>query len=321
MKKFASLLLALALVITCLSSLAFAADPIATVTTGDKTVEVTTIPDLTKAISPSGLSVVTFLKDIEYNDSSIDLPYSCTVDLGGHTIKTNPAKHNGFTINGVGEENKVTTIKNGTLVYNYYGVRVNAGGIVLSDMIMHGLFAECVTLYVTAPDFNDNNLIENCVLLCDEWGSICWNEKDTDYSKTKITIRDTDLISRHPSGVALIDVGQGDCVGGTVELGTGVNFYAFMTRSYVGSSVKLTGEAVTLVEEKTATVEIPELGLKIEKLNKWSTPATPIPVEPEVPATPAVPEAPVPTTGVSVTALGIMAVVSLAGAAVASKKH
>ncbi len=250
------------------------AEPIATVVTGDKTVEVATVPALTKAIDPSGNSVVTFLKDLQYNGGEILLPYSCTVDLGGHTIKTNPAEYNGFTIDGVGTENKVTTIKNGTVVYNYHGVRVNAGGIVLSNLTMHGLFAECLTLYVADPSFNDKNLIENCVLISDVWGSIAWNEKDVDYSKTAFTIRDTDLISRKPGGVALVDVGQGNCIGGTINLGTGVNFYAYTTKTYVGNTIQLAGETMTLAEEGTATVEIPQLDMKIEKLNKWSTPAT-----------------------------------------------
>lgn len=320
MKKLISLVLALILTVTCLSTLSFAADPIAKIVTGDKTVEVATVPEITAAIDKSGNSVVTFLQDVEYLDGPVILPYSCTVDLGGYTLTTNPTMHNGFDINGVGTENKITTIKNGTVIYNYHGVRVNDGGIVLSNLTMHGLFAECVTLYIYSPDFNDANLIENCTLVCDEWGSFAFNEKDGDYSKVKVTVRDSNLISRKPSGVPLLDVGSGDCISGTVELGTGVNFYAYMTRTYSGEKVKLTGETVTMVEEKTASIEIPELNMKIEKLNKWSTPATPVPVAPVVPEVPAVPEAPVPTTGVSVMALGVMAAVSLAGAAIAKKR-
>ena len=50
MKKLVSLTLALVLIITCLSGIVFAADPIAKVVTGDKTVEVTTVDQLAAAI-------------------------------------------------------------------------------------------------------------------------------------------------------------------------------------------------------------------------------------------------------------------------------
>ena len=72
--------------------------------------------------------------------------------------------------------------------------------------------------------------------------------------------------------------------------------------------------------ETPATPAVPETPAQPE------TPATP--TVPETPATPAVPEVPstnvpdveVPKTGASVIALGVMAVISMAGAVV-TKKH
>lgn len=327
MKKLVSMTLALVLMVICLTGISFAADPIATVTTGDKTVEVTTVEDLVAAIDPSGNTVVTLKSDITYETSAIVLPYSCTIDFNGKTIRTNPTGKNGFQVKAVGTENKTTTLKNGTLVYHTVGIRVDAGAVVVSDMLMHGISGACVGLYDTAAEYKNVNLIEDSVLLSGAWGVFSFNKKDADFSQTGITIRDTKMVSYKEGGTTPLVMQGGSTVAGTVTLGTGVEIFSYKPDAFANSKIVLAGETA-VAQTGLSAVAIPSLELKFPAMSKWATPATPAPVVPETPAqpeTPTVPATPmpdvsVPTTGVSVVALGVMAMVSLAGA-VLTKKH
>ena len=92
MKKFVSLLIALTLIVTCLSGVVFAADPIAKVETNGRVVEVANVVQLQGAINSNGTSVVTLLADVTHDDQ-IKIPV-CTFDLNGHTWSTRAAAKN-----------------------------------------------------------------------------------------------------------------------------------------------------------------------------------------------------------------------------------
>jgi len=326
MKKLLSLTLALVMIVTCLAGLASAAT-IATIETNGKTVEAATVEDIIAAIDASGKSVVTLKADVTY-DKQASFPYSCTIDMAGHTWTAE--KSNAFAIAAVGTENEIATLKNGIVLHKVVGVRVNAGGLVVSNMIMRGTGGASVCFYDATGKYNDVNLIENCTLVSDIYGTVGYNGKDTDFSKCNFTIKDTTMVCPKEAG-SFNFIKQGASTMGNVTLGTGVTIYSYKPDSYAVAGYTFSGETLT-AETALAAIEVPTWNLKFAGMSKWATPATPAPVVPETPATPAVPEAPatpsapstpapsVPATGVSVVALGVMAVVSLAGAVI-TKKH
>ena len=103
---------------------------VASVVTGETTVSIASLDELATVVDSSGNSVVTLLQDLDYN-KPIRLPYSCTFDFNGHTIHTSPNDGNGMEVAKAGEENAVTTIKNGTLTQYGVGVRINEGAFVI----------------------------------------------------------------------------------------------------------------------------------------------------------------------------------------------
>ena len=117
MKKLLSLTLALVMIVTCLAGLASAAT-IATIETNGKTVEAATVEDIIAAIDASGKSVVTLKADVTY-DKQASFPYSCTIDMAGHTWTAE--KSNAFAIAAVGTENEIATLKNGIVLHKVVG--------------------------------------------------------------------------------------------------------------------------------------------------------------------------------------------------------
>jgi len=85
MKKALSLLLALAMIVACLTGISFAeeapANAIASIETGGTTVYATTVAELVAAIDKKGESTVTLLKDVTHT-ATVNLPV-CTLDLQG----------------------------------------------------------------------------------------------------------------------------------------------------------------------------------------------------------------------------------------------
>jgi len=203
-----------------------ASGPIAEVTTGDTTVTVNSVEDLVSAIHSSGLSEVKLLQDIR-NNNTIVLPYSCTIDFAGHTIMTNPKQGNGLQVQAVGTEKQVTTLKNGTVVHYVLGVRVNAGGIVLSNMTMQGISGACVGLYDTNAAYKSVNLIEDSTLSSGEYGCVAFNLKDGDFSGSGLTIRNSTLVSHKDGGKQVFVKNGAANKPGTVTLGENVNLYSY----------------------------------------------------------------------------------------------
>ena len=333
MKKLLSLTLALVMIVTCLAGISFAADPIATVETNGKTVEVATVEDMIAAIDASGKSVVTLKADVTC-EKQTTFPYSCVIDMNGHTWTAE--KSNAFAIAAAGTENEVATLKNGIVLHKVVGIRVNGGGLIVKDMIMRGTGGASVCFYDATGKYNDVNLVENCTLVSDIYGTVGYNNKDTDFTKCNFTIRDTVMVCPKEAGSDNFIKNGSGCLPGNVTLGTGVEIYSYKAASYAVAGYTFSGETLT-TDAALATIEVPTWNLKFAGMTKRTTPPTPAPVVPETPATPAAPETPAapatpsvpttgtpdvttPATGVSVIALGVMAMVSLAGAVV-TKKH
>ncbi len=323
MKKLVSLTLALVMIVTCLAGISFAADPIATIETNGKTVEATTLEELLAAIDPSGKSVVTMKADVT-GTAQIKVPYSCYVDLGGHSWST-PTAGNAFAVQAAGSENPVTVIKNGVIDGNVIGIRVNAGALQLENVIVQGRGSVAVAIYETNPQYNDLNKMTGCTLVSTIWGAFGFNHQTEKQTGMKYYIENTKLISTKEAGSELFSAKMGD---GTVVLGKGVELYTYKPDGWQGSKTLFEGETAK-AEFALAQVEIPELNIKAAGMSYWHTPENTeagveiewpeAPVVPEVPATP-VPDVTTPATGVSVAALGVMAVISLAGAVI-TKKH
>jgi len=238
---------------------------IAWVQNGDSWVFPLNLTELTSAIASDGNSVVTLQEDISHTTSAISIPYSCTIDCNGHTIATNPEKNNCINVSAVGTENKTFTIKNGVIKHYEIGVRVSAGAVVVSDMVIISNGGAPVGLY-DATDYSAINRIENSVLVSKNWGCVVFNGKNLDMSSTGITIENSDLISGKAAGFAVLIKNQASH-GGTVTLGDNVNLYSYAD-TYSQASVTVAGvDPVKLEDKETVTVE----DLTYEGLTRWTT--------------------------------------------------
>jgi len=323
MKKLVSLTLTLVMILACLSGLALAegtvpadaAKPIAIVTTGTTTVECKTVEEMVAAVDASGKSVVAIQQDFAWTNAvPIDFPYACTIDFGGHTVTTSEdTSIDGIRIMAAGTENNVTTFKNGTLVAGRIGIRIRSGA---GGMNVKDLTVICKNECLSPDDatYAGDSYVEDGLFISKEWGPLAFNVGD-DCSKHTIHVKDSTLVSLAGAGVVVFDIGNSGCVAGTIDLGTGVVMYT-RSASFASGVVPVTGEEVTKAPER-ATYENTELGIKLDKLNKYTT--APSPEEPEVPQG-GVADSDVPTTGISVVGLGILAAISAAGAAFTLRK-
>ena len=329
MKKLISLTLALVMIVACLAGLAVAADPIAKVTTGTTTVEVETVADMVAAVDPSGNSVITLLKDIE-NGGIIKAPYTCTLDMNGHTIHT--TKGNTWDVAGtaVGTENAISVVKNGTFICDQQqSITVRKGGMIVENVKGYSLgYGVCYNEVST--EYNDVNVVKDSTFISLNGGGISFNFADAPQTGAKVRVVNTKLISPKESGVSVIESKKG---GGIVVLDKGVEMYSYKPDSWLTSKMTAEGETVK-AEFNLATVEVAEFNVKYPGMSYWHTPEYVAPAQPETPAAPATPTTPAtpsvpttgtpdvttPATGVSVVALGVMAMVSLAGAVI-TKKH
>ena len=230
MKKCICILLALIMVfgaVGCENAQEPTAGPndIAKVVTDGKTQFVQNVEDLVKVIDPSGNTTVTLLKDISAS-KAIELPYSCTLDLGGYTVTTNPKMGIGMAVAAAGAENPVTTLKNGTLRSYADGIRVKGGAVVISGVTMYTQYGNCVALYDTNDAYLEVNRIENSTLASANYGCLNFNDPEGDFSKTGITITNTQLIAYKADGAMVFQKG-GNTVAGLVNLGEGTTVYSY----------------------------------------------------------------------------------------------
>ena len=320
MKKLVSLVLALVLVVTCLSGLSFAADPVARVINGDKVIEVTTLvgeAEFENYISPEGTTVVELLKDVKTPEFGLWSPYTITLNMNGHTITSG---RNCITIDAPGSVNSVAKIYNGVAnAMGAIGIRIDGGSVEVDNVTAVGTGACAFGLYSTD---GGSAVLKNSTFVSKAYYSVSFHHADADLSKSVIEIENCDLITIADSAPQVL--GARTPNPGTYKLGKGVNMYTYKVDTPCTSKASYVGEEYKLVEG-LQNVTVPSLNATYYDLNKWATPEYVAPAVPETPATPTVPDTTtpdvtVPATGVSVVALGVMAMVSLAGAVI-TKKH
>ncbi len=339
MKKLLSLVLALTLIVTCLSGVVFAIDPIAEVTNDGKTEKVYEVQDMKDLVKENGKTQIKLLADLT-TEKAVEFPFSVSLDLNGHTMKSSSG--NCMAILKSGTENQHTIVKNGTLIGTVMAVRVNFGSLELRDATCVAPKSVACGIYEPNPQYNEKNIIDNCTLIAGGGGSFSWhadpagaNPPNQEQIGLNILIQNTTMVqftegnnvihTRTPNGGSFVTLGDNVTV-----------FVNEFTANFINPGVTMEGKELKKVDG-SFTYEYG--GNKYQSLAKYETGA-PAPVVPETPATPAVPETPaapstpatptvpttpvpdveVPKTGASVIALGVMAMVSLAGAVI-TKKH
>ena len=238
---------------------------IAEVTDGTETIEVTNIKDLSDAISSTGNTKIKLVKDIECT-SVFTLPYSCTLDLNNFSVTNSTS--NAVYISGVGSENKVTYIKNGTLNHGVIGVRVDTGSIDLSNVTINGV-GSCgasVAFYDSTSAYRANNKIDGCYFYNPNYRCISWNKADTDFSTTGVLISNTTLIAAKNYVFGQVT----DRMSGVNELGENVSMYSNKTVLGNGTFPRYSGLQANLTDETSVTVN----GTAITGLKNWSTAKT-----------------------------------------------
>jgi len=240
---------------------------IAVVVTGDTVVNAETVEELVAAIDPTGKSIVTLQKDIT-TESAIVLPYVCTLDLAGFTIRTNPNEGNGIHVEAVGTENKVTTVKNGTLYHYNAGLRLTAGGIVVENMTIHS--NEGSPICLMDADAGTENVIRNSYLSSKGWGCFSYNRKNGDFSKVSVTVENTTMISykKTPDSTSTVFVRQPGVSIGELVFGENVELYTYAGSFAHGDYNRISGQTPVKVGKNA---EITVENKKYSGLNYWST--------------------------------------------------
>jgi len=328
MKKLIALALALVLAVTCLSGVVFAIDPIAEVTNDGKTSKVYSIDDLTAAVSETGNTKVKVLSRVEriVTDASgqIVFPYTCEVDLNGQTWTNVKSKSgNVLKFNAAGSQNTHAVVKNGTVIGASVGVSIMEGSIEIRDCVIISPKSIGVSMYSTETKYNDKNIIDNCYIMAGGANGGFSFQGTEPMNGVKIKIQNSTVAQVNGAGYTLNNKAAGKAI---IELGENVDLYAIEEAFLKEENITLEGKELKPVEG-TFTVAATGDGVeyKFDGLMKWTTYVEPAPVAPSTPAVPTVPstgtpDVSVPTTGVSVMALGVMAMVSLAGAVI-TKKH
>lgn len=195
---------------------------VAKIVTNGKTQYAMTMEEMVKAIDASGNTMITLLKDIDTN-TTIKLPFSCTIDLAGHTVTTDPEKGIGLVVEAAGSENGTTTVKNGILNTYSECIRVKKGAIVIEGMELQAEQGACVTI---ADNTALVNRIDNSKLISRKTYCVSWATADMDYSGCVLTITGSDLIACNPEGSVVFHKNS-NAVTGLMELGEGTSAYSF----------------------------------------------------------------------------------------------
>lgn len=239
---------------------------LATVKTGQIVAYPTTLAELLTAISSSGTSYVTLYDNIS-SDAEISIPFSCTLDLNGYTISTNPSSGNGIVIKSIGTQNAVTTVKNGTIRHYTIGIRVNAGAIIVDNMNVISNSGAPIGIYEPSAEYKDINKITGSFLSSKSYSCIAYNST-SDFTATGITVEDSTLVSHKAVGKTLITT-KSSVGGGTTTFGKDVKLYTYAS-SVAGTGCPVDGEALTKTTDQSVTVD----GTQYTGMNLWTTPET-----------------------------------------------
>ena len=278
MKKLFCLFLALAMTLSCLSGLSLAATVIATVQTpGSATVNATSVSEMTGAVSETGESVITLKSSIAA--PRVNLPYSCTLDLGGFTL--NATEGNGVTVAKAGSKNAVTCIKNGVIDAKVLGIRLQKGAISLKNVIVLSRTSSAVGIYETSTAHNDHNRIEGCTLVSLVSSALSFHEQNGKQRDIACTLNSSTLISAKASGnipsPVVTAIGSNT---GTVTLEEGVRIYHYTPIKRASSNLAQNDhywrdDHVTTLgltaraEHRFTDITIPELDLTLKSLDGW----------------------------------------------------
>ena len=198
---------------------------IAKIVNGTETKYVKTPEEMVAAVAENGNTQITLLKDVSMN-TSLNLPYSATLDLGGFTLMTNQKQGIGIMVDKAGTENGITTVKNGTVRSYADCLRVKGGGMVVENADLYCTYGTCTVLYDTNEAYKELNRITGSSLVSNAQGCFSFYTNDGDYSKTGITIQDSALYALNAEGAKVFHKG-GAAVTGCVELGKGVKIYSY----------------------------------------------------------------------------------------------
>lgn len=297
MKKCFALALILVLLVSSLSGLCFAADPIAEITTDGSTLTVDSVSGMLASVDPSGNSVIKLLRDVT-NDAAMIFPYPCTLDLNGFTLKTFP-NGNACTIahNAEGTKNSHTLIQNGTIIGSVMGVRHTYGSLEIQNCTIVSPTSVAVGLYGHDTNYCDKNLINNCVLISGGTGAFSWHSDGTGSAAhnmvqpgMNMTITNTKLVMLKEGGYAIFSRNKSSTM---VTLGEGVEVYSAGEVNY-----KPVRQAGNVLKAEEGTHSLEANGEKYEGLKKWVTTdelvpePEPEPILPDLPAAPVQPAAP-----------------------------
>ena len=235
---------------------------IAEVTNGSTVTQVTNTKDMVAAISSTGNTKIKLLKDIVCT-VKLEIPYSCEIDLNNFSITHNTA--NAVQITGVGSQNTVTKIKNGTINHGIIGVRVDKGSIDLYNVKINGIgsCSASVSFYDPSAAYRDGNRIEGCSFYNPNYVNIMFYGKDVEFKDTGVAIENTTLIAakNYPFGVTTAKMS------GIVDLGAGVEIYSPKTAVAGSSLYRFLGLVAYRTEKTSVTVN----GTEITGLCHWST--------------------------------------------------
>lgn len=237
---------------------------IATVTTGPLVKYATTPEELVGMVAANGNSLVTFYADIE-TDNALVFPYSCTVDMNGHSLYVDPAaQKNGIWVEAAGSENNVTTVMNGSITAYQVGIRMDAGPLVVKNMTIHCTTGTTIAM-MDATAYDRTCTVIGSTLASGSYSQVAFNYKNKDFSNTKVFVADSTLIS-YKSGGTVNFSKQTGTTPGTVTLGSNVQLYTYSS-SYAGSGITVDGKALTQETDASVTA----IGQTFTGLNKWST--------------------------------------------------
>ena len=222
------------------------------------------LTELLAAIDADGNSVVTLQADLS-NNAAINIPYTSTWDLNGYAVRTNPKTGNCMNFAKAGTDNKVTTVKNGSIYHYEMGIRVDYGAVVVSNVKLYGVHAPNVGVYDPSDAYNDIHLIEDCELYNGTWGVFAYNRATSDFSKVNMTIQRTKLVTYVAKGSELF-VHRSGSTPGNVTLGYDVEMYSYGTK--LSSGTTISGVDPVMLED---TADVTVNGITYKGLTHWTT--------------------------------------------------
>jgi len=239
---------------------------VATVVTGDTTVYAMDLAELLGAIDATGNSVVTLYQDIT-NDALIAVPYTCTLDLNGHKISTTAS--NAWDVKVAGTENKVITIKNGTIDGAMAAVCWRNGALVVDNCTLIGRGSAAIQILnhknadANAAAYNEQNIIKNSTVWSPGWVTLSFNNTGGDFTAVSLKIENSDLIAKDENPI-LSNQGK-QTKPGTYVLGNNVKMYTKGAAAVKTSDPKPT--VVGTVRQMEGTYSITVGGTTLEGLN------------------------------------------------------